>query len=425
MNAVQRRHVFLYSSWLVSAILHFAVILVVAVVHLPGGKGKSSASTLIVSLATADPDELEVATLAGLALELGPGEDAVAAGGALDKGDMAGETLDSEIPDLTELVLPKLDRAPQIPPSELASLDLTVPALPVASPLRRDAATDEQPPAARAEFFGSVAQGDRFVYVLDMSTSMALGGDASKSRFARAREELLRSIDQLLDRQGFYVVLFSDKAQPMFDEAGPQRQFLRATPENKDRLRDWLMKIVPNGGTHPNESLDLAVSLAPSAIFMLSDGEFEADRPKPAATLFKKAGGNRNEIIDRSNERLIPIHSIAYEDSSAAKNMLQLSKETGGSYRFVPAAGSEGQAQFIPAVAPPAPMRPAAADEMNEVADSPAPALALLDIAQEHEARHRYRQALEAYRRVVAQFPGTTVAAEAKKAARRLNSKRK
>ena len=59
-------------------------------------------------------------------------------------------------------------------------------------------------------FFGTAAKGNRFVFVVDNSSSMKGG------RLERAVAELVKTVDGLSARQSFYVIFVSDKTYPMF-----------------------------------------------------------------------------------------------------------------------------------------------------------------------------------------------------------------
>lgn len=133
----------------------------------------------------------------------------------------------------------------------------------------------------QAEYFGTIADGDRFVYVLDVSDSMnrrSGGTSRPSSRFEGASAELLRSIGQLTEDQWFYVILFSHQTRRMFDDNSVVPQMVPATPDNKARLRRWLASVKAGGGTDPRQALRLALELKPSAVFLLSDGEFNGQQ---------------------------------------------------------------------------------------------------------------------------------------------------
>lgn len=183
-----------------------------------------------------------------------------------------------------------------------------------------------------AKFFGMRAAGNRFVYVLDRSGSMGSQSQRPEDKFQRfdvARAELMSSVESLQPHQEFYVVLFSTGLRRMFDDRSPISKPIKATPENKSRLRSWLANVRADGGTDPRKSLNLAYKMRPDAIFMLSDGEFrdekKDDSPK-SLEIAKEQMANNNGV---------QINSIAFEDQRSKANMKELADATGGQFRFV------------------------------------------------------------------------------------------
>jgi len=173
-------------------------------------------------------------------------------------------------------------------------------------PARQTVPADE---GTEAEFFGVAAEGQSFVFVVDKSGSM-MG-----ERLETARQELLDSIDQLRPNQEFYVIFFDS----IFHEQ-PTKGMVRATPRNKKVVRDWIMNAVSSGGTVPYPAIEVALSLRPDVVYVLSDGEFshdEVDRVKSINTDFT-----------------IPIHTIGFKINS--QTLKDLAKQNRGQYRYVP-----------------------------------------------------------------------------------------
>lgn len=185
----------------------------------------------------------------------------------------------------------------------------------------------------QASFFGTQASGDRFVYVLDVSGSMNKG---KGRRLRRAVSELLRSIDQLRDDQMFYVLLFASSTRQMFDEESLVPTMLPATKENKACIHEWISQIKATGGTHPQRALHVGLNLSPNAVFFLSDGKFNT--PK-AVDFFGGEALDAKTVVERSNPDNIPVHAIAFEEPSSRKNMNEISKMTGGDFRYVNSSG--------------------------------------------------------------------------------------
>jgi len=254
-----------------------------------------------------------------------------------------------------------------------------------------------------AEYFGTVATGNRFVYVVDRSNSM------DGARFNRAVAELLRSLDRLQPDQSFYVVLFSDDMRRMFDEHGTEPEMRAATAENKDRLRGWLAGVATGGGTHPKKAIRFALSLRPSAVFVLSDGEFSGISGAAGGDLLA-AGSPMRDLVGRSGSGGVPIHSFAYEDPSSMANMQALAALTGGNFRYLAPAGAAGDAVAVPPVAVAPPQGPVGPPQPS----LPQQQQAGLLLSQADSLRDAgdYREALRLYRELVAQSP-TTPAGEA------------
>ncbi len=187
------------------------------------------------------------------------------------------------------------------------------------------------------DYFGTVAYGNRFVYILDKSSSMREKSTrpASECRFARAKYELIRSIDQLAPDQSFYVILFSTSTLRMFYDKSPDPVTIPATRENKQRLREWLESAHVGGGTDPREALVLAMSIGPDAIFFLSDGEFNALERGKRSRLFDTTL-EAEELVERINRGYSPIHTFAYEDPASKQRMEILAQITGGDYKYIP-----------------------------------------------------------------------------------------
>jgi hypothetical protein len=117
-------------------------------------------------------------------------------------------------------------------------------------------------------FFGTAAKGNRFVFVVDNSSSMKGG------RLEMAVAELVKTVEGLSPRQSFYVIFVSDQTYPMFY---PQREpsLVPATPANKKRLAEWAPKAILASGKNREliKAMDLAASLQPQAVYLLWDGD--------------------------------------------------------------------------------------------------------------------------------------------------------
>ncbi|MEL6110100.1 MAG: VWA domain-containing protein [Planctomycetota bacterium] len=235
--------------------------------------------------------------------------------------------------------------------------------------------------AARGSFFGIEASGQNFVYVLDQSGSM------DGQRFRRAADELVRSVETLSEDQNFFVVLFNTQMHQMFDQRGLTPSPIPASAENKRKLARWLNDINPNGGTDPRMGLKLALQMKPSAVFMLSDGEFTDDKKRRSGIL-RADDGNTKQMVKRM-EASVPIHAIAFEDPNSCVNMKELASLTGGEYRFVPEVRRSEDELLEMAV------------EAEAIADLGERAMKLTQLADEFADKRTSRAAKQQYREML------------------------
>lgn len=371
-----QRRILVLSSWLVSTIVHLSLAILLLLWLCPANRSQKAVGTLHVTWSADEPVEIGSESFVS-SLEFAP------------------------------------DMAPAEPPiwkefsSDASEIDVSLPGSGRGEGRRSSAS--RQPGAANpaagtsgensshAEFFGTVAYGDRFVFLLDMSLSMDGSVDQQGTRFDRAREELIRSIEQLDSRQSFCVILFCYRTRPMFDDHLYGRQYLEASAENKDRLKAWLRRIKPEPGTDPRDALDKGLSLRPSAVFLLSDGDFNGP-PRDLDVLFKRSSEIR-ETADNAQQSRVPVHTIAYEDPVGAKNMQELSDRSGGEYRFVDAS--------------PEANRNPAGGQLVAVNNEERFASKQLALGKGHESLGRTDKAVGQYRQLIAKYPKTNAAREA------------
>ncbi|MEL6104874.1 MAG: hypothetical protein AAFU85_02505 [Planctomycetota bacterium] len=297
----------------VSALLHAALLLLIAVLMAPMHVVGGGENVLVMRLGLEDTAETQNEPIAMTASE---------------PVDAPAEVAPSPAPAAAEVeaTSPSIKKEPEPDEAGPPGGESAQPASASGSATQGSSADSD---GASGSFFGISAQGHEFVYVLDRSSSMR------GSRYRRAVAELIRSVNQLSDEQSFYVFLFSNKTVSLFGEES-EPGCVAATDKNKERLRKWLERTAPDGNTDPREALYLALRLKPSAVFMLSDGEFTEDKPVwigdlPAATSPRMV----ESISQRFVGKLAPIHTVAYEDPKSKVNLQRLSEITGGSFRFV------------------------------------------------------------------------------------------
>lgn len=172
-----------------------------------------------------------------------------------------------------------------------------------------------------ASFFGVSAIGQKFVFVCDCSRSMA------GEKWYALRRELERSINELSERQSFYIIFFDGEMHPMFAPDALERSLLPANPENLDKTRMWLSLVSLGPNTSPFESVKYALTLEPDAIFLLTDGEF-SDYTAPYLREF-----HRKRRAQQAKD--LAVHTIGFYDKKHQAVLRRIAHDSGGVYRFV------------------------------------------------------------------------------------------
>jgi hypothetical protein len=174
-----------------------------------------------------------------------------------------------------------------------------------------------------ATFFGARSKGDRFVFVVDNSSSMKGG------RLEAATAELIKATNALTPRQSFYVIFVSDQTYPMFF---PQREpdLVPATPPNKQRLAEWLPKAILASGNNRKliDAMDMAAALRPHAVFLLWDGDMKYS---------EKVRLDVMTHLTRPNQWNFTIHTLGMGVASldAEQNLTTIAQAHGGTFRRV------------------------------------------------------------------------------------------
>jgi hypothetical protein len=178
-------------------------------------------------------------------------------------------------------------------------------------------------PLGEAVFFGARSKGDRFVFVIDNSSSMKGG------RLEAATVELLSTVDSLSTRQTFYVIFVSDQTYPMFYPL-PAPELLPATPANKKRLAEWLPKAILASGKNREliKAMDMAAALRPHAVFLLWDGDLKYS---------DKVRLDVMTHLTRPNQWDFAIHTLGMGTSSldAEYNLTAIAHAHGGTFRRI------------------------------------------------------------------------------------------
>lgn len=165
------------------------------------------------------------------------------------------------------------------------------------------------------KFFGTDAEGESFVFLVDCSGSMR------GRRFQRARAELFKTLLHLSESQRFFVIFYNHSAIPMHLPGQAEGTLAPASRQVLRLARRWIKDRSPAGGTVPDEALRLALELKPDVIFLLSDGKFARTARTTAAQY------NTNGTV---------IHTIAFEYRGGEAILQGIAQDHQGRYRFVP-----------------------------------------------------------------------------------------
>lgn len=168
-----------------------------------------------------------------------------------------------------------------------------------------------------ASFFGVEAQGNRFVFIVDVSGSMSVGG-----KIEALRSQLTRSIQNLVETSTFAVFTFSDNSAPL----GNARDWTQAIDERKRWARRYITGLMPQGGTQPIDAFRAAFKLRPKpdAIYFMTDGEFDAGVAEEVAKL---------------NTQRVPIHCIAFTTRDSELLLKRIATQSKGTYTYVSGVG--------------------------------------------------------------------------------------
>lgn len=167
-----------------------------------------------------------------------------------------------------------------------------------------------------ASFFGAYAPGNRFVFVLDSSSSM------EGERWNFARSKLLQSLRALGTQRQFFIICFDSQTTLLFDCQPESADYLSADSVTVRRVERWLRSRVLGNATMPAQALQFALHLKPDAIFLLSDGELQDH----SVYMLKSLNSGRGENPQ------VPIHTVLLQSPVGKATLQQVASENGGSF---------------------------------------------------------------------------------------------
>lgn len=122
---------------------------------------------------------------------------------------------------------------------------------------------------AQTSMFGLVAEGYKFVYLLDRSGSM---GGSGRIALKAVKAELEQSLETLDSIHQFQIIFYNERPV-VFNPSGTPGKLAFATDANKERAIRFINSITPDGGTRHDDALKKALQLRPDVIFFLTDGD--------------------------------------------------------------------------------------------------------------------------------------------------------
>lgn len=186
---------------------------------------------------------------------------------------------------------------------------------------------------ARTSVFGLAAEGTRFVYLFDRSGSMNSTFQSFENGvlfreitpLMLAKEEMLRSLQPLTPTDQFQIVFYNQRPM-LFDNASKLRRLIPASPERKSEAQQFVLNVPGNGTTNHVAALETGIDLKPDVIFLITDGEEQDD---PSANRIRR-------MIRTCQQQGTQVHIIHFSTEVRHNcTLLPLAEQTGGAHRFM------------------------------------------------------------------------------------------
>jgi len=190
---------------------------------------------------------------------------------------------------------------------------------------------------SRLNVFGLQAEGERIVFMVDISGSMVSMRDGkSEATYRRLEKEIASAIRNLDERSQFNVITFAGLVAAFAPD------LVTATSNNKTRAIRWLGKEGPyaelaarkppgkHDGTNAGGAVELGLPMRPDIVYFASDGSPKGAGP---AQIF--------EMIERHVAATgvpLKVFSVSYKsggDDGGKQFMRGLAERTGGSFTEV------------------------------------------------------------------------------------------
>lgn len=170
--------------------------------------------------------------------------------------------------------------------------------------------------------FGVSGSGSTFVYVFDHSESMSASGGKP---LRAAKQELIRSLRTLSERQQFQVIFYNDRPKT-FSPDGQTTGLVFGEDGIRRRAEAFVNRTVAVGGTEHQLALRMALRLAPDAIFFLTD-----------ASIQTMSADQMADIRRRAEQSGTVIHAIQFGSGPEPANsfMKEIARQNRGGYRYL------------------------------------------------------------------------------------------
>ncbi|HLP84677.1 MAG TPA: VWA domain-containing protein [Phycisphaerales bacterium] len=167
-----------------------------------------------------------------------------------------------------------------------------------------------------ASFFGVEASGNRFAFVVDVSSSME-----ADNRIARLKQEIRATVDNLAETAEFVIYTFSDESRVL----GGKAEWRQASAATRRRVLAEVDSIVLGPSTQPLPAFEgvFAIRPRPDAVYFMTDGQFEETVVERVAIMSRSAGG-------------VPVHCICFGDDAGGQLLQRIASITKGTYTFIP-----------------------------------------------------------------------------------------
>lgn len=165
----------------------------------------------------------------------------------------------------------------------------------------------------------------KVVFVIDRSMSMK-----HNEAMDFAKEELLKSLDRLSAGMQFQVIFYN--TEPLLLPLGG-KNLISASPAFRDRARQAILDVVPDGGTDHRKALLKALELVPDVVFFLSDAD---DPEKDIERLVKDITSRNHQNSKKRKTATIHVLQFHHDEKRPPNDRIKdLAEQNLGTYRLV------------------------------------------------------------------------------------------